>query len=144
MEIRPYRPDDEAAVIAVWDRCGLLRPWNDPRKDIQRKLTDSPELFLVGTIEGRVVATVMAGYDGHRGWINYLGVCPDHQRQGLGREIMEAAERCLRERGVPKINLQVRSGNSQVIAFYESLGFRMDEVVSLGKRLESDTERSST
>jgi ribosomal protein S18 acetylase RimI-like enzyme len=144
VDIRPYRPDDEAAVIAVWDRCGLLRPWNDPRKDIQRKFTDSPELFLVGTIEGRVVATVMAGYDGHRGWINYLGVCPDHQRQGLGREIMEAAERCLRERGVPKINLQVRSGNSHVIAFYESLGFRMDEVVSLGKRLESDTERAST
>lgn len=139
MEIRPYRHEDEAAVIAVWDRCGLLRPWNDPKKDIQRKLNDSPDQFLVGTIDGRIVATVMAGYDGHRGWINYLGVCPDHQRQGLGRQIMQAAEQRLRDCGVPKINLQVRAGNQQVIDFYRSIGFLMDEVVSLGKRLESDT-----
>eukprot|EP00475_Leptophrys_vorax_P029039 TRINITY_DN42363_c3_g1_i1.p2 TRINITY_DN42363_c3_g1~~TRINITY_DN42363_c3_g1_i1.p2 ORF type:complete len:174 (-),score=2.49 TRINITY_DN42363_c3_g1_i1:6-527(-) len=106
VEIRPYRLEDEAAVIALWDRCGLLRPWNDPKKDIQRKLRDSPDLFLVGTIAGGIVATVMAGYDGHRGWINYLGVCPDHQRQGLGRQIMQAAEGRLRDCGVPKINLQ--------------------------------------
>jgi ribosomal protein S18 acetylase RimI-like enzyme len=97
-----------------------------------------PDLFLVGTIDGKVVATVMVGYEGHRGWINYLGVCPDHQRQGLGREMMQAAEQRLRDCGAPKINLQVRTGNQQVIDFYKSIGFQLDDVVSMGKRLEVD------
>ena len=138
MNIRPYEATDEAAVIRLWDRCGLLRPWNDPRKDIRRKLAVQPDLFLVGTIDDDVVATAMAGYEGHRGWINYLAVCPSHQRQGLGGEIMVAAESRLRELGCPKINLQVRSSNSQVIEFYKSIGFQIDDVVSLGKRLEVD------
>lgn len=138
MEIRPYKPGDEAAVIALWDRCGLLRPWNDPKKDIQRKLSVRPDLFLVGLIDGDIVATAMAGYEGHRGWINYLGVCPQHQRRGLGRAIMEAAEQRLRDCGCPKINLQVRTSNQQAIEFYQSIGFTIDPVVSLGKRLEAD------
>jgi ribosomal protein S18 acetylase RimI-like enzyme len=138
MNIRPYEATDEAAVIRLWDRCGLLRPWNDPRKDIRRKLAVQPDLFLVGTIDDEVVATAMAGYEGHRGWINYLAVCPRHQRQGLGGKIMVAAESRLRELGCPKINLQVRSSNSQVIEFYKSIGFQIDDVVSLGKRLEVD------
>lgn len=129
---------DEAAVIDLWDRCGLLRPWNDPKRDIQRKLLVNPELFLVGLVENVVVATAMAGYEGHRGWINYLAVSPDCQRQGLGRAIMEAAEQCLRAIGCPKINLQVRTGNQQAIDFYRQLGFKIDDVVSLGKRLEHD------
>lgn len=138
MEIRSFIADDEPAVIELWDRCGLLRPWNDPKRDIQRKLLVNPELFLVGLIQGVVVATAMAGYEGHRGWINYLAVSPDCQRQGLGRAIMEAAEQRLRAIGCPKINLQVRTGNQQVIDFYRQLGFQIDDVVSLGKRLEHD------
>src|SRR5437764_565283 len=115
MHIRPFEPGDEEAVIALWGRCGLLRPWNDPRKDIRRKSQVQPELFLVGVLDGAVAATAMAGYDGHRGWIYYLGVDPDCQRRGLGRAVMAEAERLLRARGCPKINLQVRSSNLGVL-----------------------------
>jgi ribosomal protein S18 acetylase RimI-like enzyme len=138
MQIRPFAPADEDAVIALWERCGLTRPWNDPRKDIRRKLAVRPDLFLVGALDGNVVATAMAGYDGHRGWIYYLAVAPEHQRQGLGRAIMAEAERLLRGAGCPKINLQVRTMNQGVIAFYRRLGYALDEVVSLGRRLEHD------
>jgi ribosomal protein S18 acetylase RimI-like enzyme len=138
MRIRPFEVTDEAAVILLWERCGLTRPWNDPRKDIRRKLCVRPDLFLVGVLDGAIVATVMAGYDGHRGWINYLGVDPAHQRQGFGRIIMEEAERLLRAEGCPKINLQVRTSNLGAVEFYKSIGFATDEVVSLGKRLEAD------
>lgn len=141
MEIRPYRSSDEAAVVALWVKCGLTRPWNDPRRDICRKLAVRPDLFLVGTIAEEIVATVMAGYEGHRGWINYLAVAPGQQRQGLGRRIMEAAETLLKQAGCPKINLQVRTSNQGVIEFYKSLGYLTDDVVSLGKRLENDDSR---
>jgi ribosomal protein S18 acetylase RimI-like enzyme len=136
--IRPFEFADEEAVIALWDRCGLLRPWNDPRKDIRRKMAVRPDLFLVGVLDGAVAATAMVGYDGHRGWIYYLAADPARQRQGLGRAIMTEAERLLRAAGCPKINLQVRSSNLGVIEFYRRLGFVMDEVVSMGKRLASD------
>jgi ribosomal protein S18 acetylase RimI-like enzyme len=138
MEIRTYEPRDESAVVALWGRCGLLRPWNDPLKDIRRKLEVRPDLFLVGEFDGAMVATVMAGYDGHRGWINYLAVSPDHRREGFGRKIMQAAEERLRREGCPKINLQVRSCNKDVIDFYQRIGFQQDDVVSLGKRLKVD------
>jgi ribosomal protein S18 acetylase RimI-like enzyme len=138
MTIRAYRPADEAAVVELWGRCGLLRPQNDPRKDIQRKLKVSPELFLIGALGSDVIATAMAGYEGHRGWISYLGVDPTLQKHGYGRQIMSRAEELLRERGCPKINLQVRSSNREVIAFYHRLGFSFDEVLSMGKRLISD------
>jgi ribosomal protein S18 acetylase RimI-like enzyme len=138
MDIRAYAPSDEADVVALWQRCGLTRPWNNPEKDIRRKLAVRPDLFLVGTLNGKIVASVMAGYDGHRGWINYLAVCPDHRKLGLGRRIMNRAESLLREVGCPKINLQIRSDNTEAMAFYKRLGFSMDEVVSLGKRLEAD------
>lgn len=138
MEIRPFRLDDEASVIALWRRCGLIRPWNDPAKDIRRKLQVRPDLFLVGVLDGGVVASVMAGYEGHRGWINYLAVDPDHQSKGLGRAIMVHAEQLLRAVGCPKINLQVRSSNRSVIEFYKHLGYDVDDVVSMGKRLEND------
>jgi ribosomal protein S18 acetylase RimI-like enzyme len=138
MHIRPFEPTDEPAVIDLWHRAGLTRPWNDPHKDIARKLQIQPELFLVGVDERNLVATAMAGYDGHRGWIYYLAVDPARQRRGLGRAILEAAESRLRQMGCPKINLQVRTGNEGVIAFYRTLGYQIDAVVGLGKRLEHD------
>jgi ribosomal protein S18 acetylase RimI-like enzyme len=111
-----------------------------PYQDIARKRTVQPNLFLVGLTDKGLVGTVMAGYDGHRGWINYLAVSPEHQRNGWVRQLMNEAETHLRALGCPKINLQVRSTNEAVRAFYEAIGFRLDEVVSFGKRLESDTQ----
>lgn len=139
MQIRPFRPEDEAAVTLLWQRCELTRPWNDPHKDIQRKLTTQPELFLVGERDGRLVASVMAGFDGHRGWVNYLAVDPEQRGQGLGRMLMEQVERSLVELGCPKLNLQVRAGNQAVLAFYERLGYQVEPLISLGKRLIADT-----
>lgn len=138
MDIRPFETSDEAVVVALWGRCGLLRPWNDPHKDILRKLRVQPELFLVGLVDGELVATAMAGYDGHRGWVNYLAVDPSCQRRGLGRAMMGEAERRLRAIGCPKINIQIRRGNAGVAEFYSRLGYAEDDVVSFGKRLEHD------
>jgi len=138
MQIRQFESLDEEAVISLWRRCDLVRPWNDPHKDIQRKLAVRPDLFLVGELDGRIVACVMAGYEGHRGWLNYLAVDPEHQRRGLARAIVTEAERLLRAAGCPKINLQVRTSNLEVIEFYRRLGYAKDEVVSMGKRLEHD------
>ncbi|MBI5564676.1 MAG: GNAT family acetyltransferase [Chloroflexi bacterium] len=136
--IRPFALSDEAAVIAVWRACGLTHPNNDPRKDIARKMKVNPELFLVCEIDGKIVGTVMIGYEGHRGWINYLGVLPEYQGQGLGRQLMDQAEALLVERGCAKINLQIRATNTKVIQFYAGIGFNVDEVVSMGKRLNID------
>ena len=138
MQIRPYTPADETAVIALWQRCELTRPWNDPRKDIERKLTVQPELFFVCERDGIVLATAMAGFDGHRGWINYLAVSPEVQKQGLGRQLMTHVEQALTAMGCPKLNLQVRAGNAQALAFYQAIGYGQDELVSMGKRLISD------
>jgi ribosomal protein S18 acetylase RimI-like enzyme len=138
MLIRPFAPDDTEAVVALWERVGLTRPWNDPRKDIARKLRVQRELFLVAVEGTRLVGTVMAGYDGHRGWVNYLAVDVDCRRRGLGRQLMSDAEAGLRSLGCPKINLQVRAENREALAFYERLGFTRDAVVTLGKRLERD------
>jgi ribosomal protein S18 acetylase RimI-like enzyme len=138
MNIRPFQPGDEAAVIEIWRQCDLLRPQNDPRKDIARKLRVQPHLFLVAELDGHVAGTVMAGYDGHRGWLNYLGTLPARQRRGVGRALILEAERLLREAGCPKINLQVRSGNHAAVEFYRAVGFSTDDVISMGKRLEKD------
>ncbi|MFW5839718.1 MAG: GNAT family acetyltransferase [Planctomycetota bacterium] len=140
MEIQPYRPEDREALIALWRECKLTRPWNDPQLDIQRKLAEQPDLLLVGRQDGRVVASVMVGYDGHRGWINYLAVAGDCRRKGLGRAMMAEAERLLAQRGCPKVNLQVRASNHDVIDFYRRIGYSPDEVVSMGKRLVDDSE----
>ncbi len=139
LDIRPFEPADEEAVVSLWERCELTRAWNDPRKDIARKLTTQPELFFVGETGGRLVATVMAGYDGHRGWVNYLAVDPLYRKSGFGRALMSRAEAALEERGCPKLNLQVRSGNTAVLAFYERIGYGKDDVVCFGKRLIADT-----
>lgn len=138
MTIRPYRDSDEKAVVGLWRACGLVRPQNDPRKDIARKQKVNPEWFLIAEHEDRIVGSVMVGYEGHRGWINYLAVAPNGQRHGWGRALMAEAERILYEVGCPKINLQVRTGNAAAVAFYSQLGFTVDDVVSMGKRLEFD------
>jgi ribosomal protein S18 acetylase RimI-like enzyme len=139
--VRRFQTADESAVVELWQRCGLAVPWNDPHEDIALKLAFQPELFFVGAIADQVVATVMAGYEGHRGWINYLGVAPEYQRQGIGTQIMAEAEKALRELGCVKINLQVRETNQAVIAFYERLGFSNDHVLGLGKRLSGQQPR---
>jgi ribosomal protein S18 acetylase RimI-like enzyme len=138
MRIRSYHPADENAVVALWQECGLTRPWNDPRKDIARKLTEQPDLFLVGTVGSELVATAMIGFDGHRGWVYYLAVAPAYRKQSHGRALMDDAERRLIARGCPKINLLVRSSNTAVVEFYRSLGYAQDDCVSLGKRLIKD------
>jgi ribosomal protein S18 acetylase RimI-like enzyme len=138
LDIRAFDEADAADVVALWERCGLVRPWNDPRKDIARKLTVQRELFLIGTVSGSVVATVMAGYDGHRGWINYLAVDPGQRRQGFGRLLVTEVEERLRGLGCAKINLQIRRDNPDAVAFYQRVGFGEDAVVSMGKRLERD------
>jgi len=141
MQIRSFQDSDEAEVIRLWERCGLLRSWNDPNMDIARKRRVQTELFLVGTIDGAIVASVMAGYDGHRGWVNYLAVHPVRRRQGLASVLMTEVERRLRELGCAKINLQIRRDNLDAISFYERIGFTEDAVVSLGKRLEHDGQK---
>ena len=136
--IREYRESDRDAVVALWRECGLVRPWNDPVKDIHRKLRVQRDLFRVGTLSGRLAATVMAGYEGHRGWINYLAVAREYRGRGFGRRLMDEAETRLRAIGCPKINLQIRRSNTEAIGFYHSLEFAEDDSISMGKRLIDD------
>jgi len=138
MITRPFDKSDQQAVIDLWKDCELVVPWNDPLKDIERKLKVDPDLFLVGELDGEIVASVMGGYDGHRGWINYLAVSPRHQRKGYGRLIMEAVELAIAQKGCPKINLQIRAANTDIASFYQSIGYDIDNVIGLGKRLEPD------
>ena len=138
MKVRTFQSGDEAAVVALWEECKLTRPWNDPHKDIARKLAVQPELFLVGTLDGAVMASVMAGYEGHRGWMNYLAVAPRHRGRGYGRALVEHVERLLLERGCPKVGLLVRNSNKEAAEFYRRLGYAQDESISLGKRLIAD------
>ena len=144
LEIRAFAAADEAAAVALWRACGLLRPWNDPRKDIARKRLVQPELFLVACLPGqgdappRLVGTAMASYDGHRGSVYYLAVAPELKRRGIGRALMAAVEERLLGLGCPKLNVLVRTSNLQVVDFYGRLGYAQDEALSLGKRLIPD------
>jgi len=138
MDIIEYREQDAKGVIGLWLKCDLVVSSNNPQKDITRKLGVDRDLFLVGILKGEIIATVMGGYEGHRGWINYLAVDPAHQRNGYGRLIMQEVEKRIRAKGCPKINLQVRAANDGVIKFYQSLGYTDDKVIGLGKRLEED------
>ena len=131
-------PEDTDAVIALWGGCDLLRPWNDPHKDIARKLTDRNGAFWVATMGDDVIASVMVGYDGHRGSINYLAVAPDFQRTGVGARLMQQAEAFLVALGCPKVSFCVRKDNADVLAFYDGLGYAVDDVHFLGKRLIPD------
>lgn len=135
--IRTYRADDELSVTNLWQSVfSDDPPWNAPALVIQRKLTTQPELFLVGEIAGNIIATVLAGYDGVRGWIYHLAVAHDYQRKGFAQAMMQAAEERLRDMSCSKINLQVRSDNAEVIEFYKRIGYQIEDRVSFGKRLE--------
>ena len=132
--IRPFSANLTDAVVALWRSCDLVVPWNDPYEDIARKRSEHPELFLVGLEEGRPIGTVMAGWDGHRGWLNYVAVARDNRGRGVGRALVRAAEVRLAALGCPKVNLQVRRGSAAAIGFYRALGYEVDDVVSLGRR----------
>jgi ribosomal protein S18 acetylase RimI-like enzyme len=138
LKIRVYQASDQQAIVDLWNECGLLVPWNDPAKDIQRKILLGADLFLVGELDGALIASVMGGYEGHRGWANYLAVRPDYQDKGYARLLMSELEMKLLEKGCPKINLQVRDTNIDIVRFYEALGYKIDAAVSLGKRLIPD------
>jgi ribosomal protein S18 acetylase RimI-like enzyme len=136
LEIRSYRDADHAAVVELWSQVfPELRAWNQPAAYIERKRAVQPELFLVGVLSGRVIATVLAGYDGVRGWIYHLAVVPGERRQGLGSAMMHAAEEQLRALGCPKINLQIYRTNAEVVRFYERLGYGLEDRIGMGRRL---------
>ena len=139
--IRTFAMADEAAVVALWRAAGLARPWNDPHQDIARKRAVQPELFLVGELGGEIIASAMAGYDGHRGTVYYLAVSPGHQRGGHARAIMAEVEARLEAMGCPKLNLMVRRDNRVAVGFYERLGYDEQAVMTLGKRLIEDARR---
>jgi ribosomal protein S18 acetylase RimI-like enzyme len=136
--IRSYLPEDREPLVALWSLCELTRPWNDPYLDIDRKLAADGANLVVLESGSELVGSVMVGYDGHRGWVNYLAVRPDHRGRGFGRLLMADAERRLRAAGCPKLNLQVRGSNMAAIEFYQRLGFVIDDSVSMGLRLEHD------
>ena len=140
MEIRVFRQDDFEEVITLWERCDLLRPWNDPEMDIERKLNHDPELFLVAEVGGEVVGSVMGGYDGHRGSAYYLGVHPDYRGRGIANALSNRLEKKLIARGCPKIQIMVREDNDPVVEMYEKLGYEIQGITSLGKRLIEDQE----
>lgn len=135
ISIRPYRESDQDDVIKLWERVFPdAPPHNNPARDIRTKREVQPELFLVALIDDRLVGTAMAGFDGHRGWVYYLGVDPEYQRQGIGTSLMKRVEARLIGMGCPKLNLQIRANNSDVQAFYESLGYYAEDRLSMGKK----------
>jgi len=136
LEIATYKPRFQDAVVDLWGKCNLITPQNDPVEDIEKKTSFQPELFFVGLLEGEVIGSIMVGYEGHRGWINYMAVNPEYQRQGYGRKLVQKAIDELKRIGCLKINLQVRRSNTSVIDFYINLGFIEDDVISLGMRLK--------
>ena len=139
MKIRIFCEQDRQPIIQLWQDCNLTRPWNDSDKDISRKIAFQSELFLVAEDKGQVMASAMAGYDGHRGSVFYLAVSPEYQQQGIGKQLMREIENRLYELGCPKLNIVVRSTNDKVLEFYQKLGYMPDDIVSLGKRLIADT-----
>lgn len=138
--IRPFNRADTDAVIALWQACGLTRVWNDPLADIKCKMKVQPELFIIGEMSDSVIASAMFGYDGHRGWLYYFAVSPEYQNQGYGRRLLAHGEEALKSRGCPKINIQIRADHTAVKTFYDTSGFRQDDVMSMGKRLDDLSE----
>lgn len=132
----PATPQDAEAVIALWEVCGLTRPWNNPQSDFERAMDGENSTVLVLRKEEAVFGSVMVGDDGHRGWVYYLAVHPDAQRKGAGRALMIAAEGWLTARGCPKIQLMVRSSNAQAFGFYERIGYAAQDVITLGRFLD--------
>lgn len=136
--IRAFDPTDTEAVVALWQEVGLTRPWNNPYQDIARKLTVQPELFLVATTGGAIAGSVMAGYDGHRGWLYYLATAPGHRGQGIARRLVAEAEERLLALGCPKVQLMVRPENGVAQGFYDALGYEPFDTWNTGKRLIAD------
>jgi ribosomal protein S18 acetylase RimI-like enzyme len=130
-----YASQYQAAVIELWIQCILLVPWNDPVEDIQKKVAFQPDLFFVAVRDGQVVGSIMVGYDGHRGWINYLAVLPRFQKRGYGRKLLATALSELKRLNCVKVNLQVRANNAALVAFYQHLGFQVEDRISMGLRL---------
>jgi ribosomal protein S18 acetylase RimI-like enzyme len=135
-DIRPYREDDEAAVIGLWKACGLTRPWNPPAADIGFVRSSGHGEILVAEHGDAVVGSVMVGHDGHRGWVYYLAVDPSTRQRGLGRRLMAAAEAWLSARGVRKIELMIRASNAAVANFYEKLGYDREPVLVMSRWLD--------
>jgi ribosomal protein S18 acetylase RimI-like enzyme len=136
MNIRPYQSTDMDEVIELWRAVFPNAPThNNPASDIRSKLKIQPELFFVAVDDGNLVGTAMSGFDGHRGWIYYVAVHPDYRRRGIGSALMKKVEAALTELGCPKLNLQIRADNAQVQSFYESLGYSIEERISMGKIL---------
>jgi ribosomal protein S18 acetylase RimI-like enzyme len=141
LEIRSFIEKDEKAVAALWRRVFPdSPPWNVPEEDIRRKLFVQRELFLVAMRGSELVGTAMGGYDGHRGWVYYVVVSPEHRRQGIGKLLMRRVEESLAEMGCPKLNLQVRTSNAQAVSFYQHLGYEVEERISMGKRLNAESD----
>jgi ribosomal protein S18 acetylase RimI-like enzyme len=136
LTIAPIVDAGVADVVALWQACGLRRPWNDPAADIALARKGSNATVLIGRDDGTLVATVLVGHDGHRGWVCYLAVSPDRRHKGYGRTMMNAAERWLRERGIEKLQLLVRPDNTGVKDFYQSLGYSMQERIIYAKWLD--------
>jgi ribosomal protein S18 acetylase RimI-like enzyme len=138
MDIRPFHESDEGGVIALWaDVFGYSAPHNDPAQVIRHKLAVQRDLFFVARLDGALAGTVMGGYDGHRGWIYSLAVSPEARRRGVGTALVKHLERELAQRGCPKVNLQVLASNAATVAFYQKLGYAVEERVSMGKLLGS-------
>jgi ribosomal protein S18 acetylase RimI-like enzyme len=135
-EIVRYRSEYQDAIVDLWRECHLIAPQNDPVEDIQKKLDFQPELFFVALLNEKVIGSVMVGYEGHRGWLNYLAVLPDYQKRGYGRKLVEKTIHELKKLGCLKVNLQIRRNNISAVEFYKRLEFTEDDVVSLGKRLK--------
>jgi len=136
LAIAPIEDDDVAAVMALWERCGLTRPRNDPAADIALARRGAHSTILLGRDGGAIIATAMVGHDGHRGWVYYVATDPDHRGKGYGRAIMNAAEDWLRQAGIAKMQLMVRSDNAKVQAFYESIGYDEQERIIYAKWLD--------
>lgn len=136
--IRPYLETDLEDVIALWEVCDLTRSWNNPEIDIFRKTAQKDGLFLLAVKDEQLIATLMGGYDGHRGWINYLAVHPHFQRNGVATALIQQLEKRLIALGCPKLQLLVSKENIDVQSFYEQLGYEEIEVVCFGKRLIAD------
>ena len=135
LEIVRYDPKYQEAIVDLWKKSNLVVPQNDPVEDIRKKMEFQPDLFFIALEDGRLIGSVMVGYEGHRGWMNYLAVLPAYQKRGYGRKLVEKAIDELRRLGCLKVNLQVRRSNISAVDFYKHLGFKEDDVVSLGKRL---------
>jgi ribosomal protein S18 acetylase RimI-like enzyme len=136
LTIEAIEDGDVTEVIALWQRCGSLRAWNDPARDIALARKETNATVLLGRNDGALVASVLVGHDGHRGWVYYVTVDPDHRLKGYGRVIMTAAEEWLRARGIEKLQLMVRGDNAKVHAFYQSLGYYDQERVVFAKWLD--------